>query len=31
MNLTTADGTTYAYNLDTVGKKGHVVGPNDST
>lgn len=30
MNLTTADGTTYAYNLDTIGKDGHVVGPDDS-
>lgn len=30
MNLTTADGTTYAYNLDSMGEKGHVVGPNDS-
>lgn len=29
MNLTTADNTTYAYNLDTVGEKGHLVGPDD--
>lgn len=29
MNVITADNTTYAYNLDAVGEKGHVVGPDD--
>ncbi|WP_297719786.1 fimbrillin family protein [uncultured Porphyromonas sp.] len=30
MNVITADNTTYAYNLDAVGDKGHVVGPDDA-
>ena len=30
MNVITADNTTYAYNLDAVGEKGHVVGPDDA-